>query len=420
MQLSARQAGEGRLAPSLMISSAEIVAALTSGPWHEAPMRTRVTLRAGVLLEPPWVGQLVPAVLRAFPSPPRAAELAAFLARWRPVADLPDLAALARLLDVDDGELAWFADLQSWERRAATPLRHYRWWTMPKRGGVRLVAAPKPRLKEIQRRLLRHVIAPITTHPAAHGCLPGRSVRSALQPHVASTVVVRADLESFFASIAAARVAGVLRWAGLSAEVARTVTGLCTTVVPFEVWRSVPRPADRDAHFRLGRHLATPHLPVGAPTSPALANLVAFALDRRLSGLAAAFEGRYTRYVDDLIFSGGPSFRAGRARFVGTLGEIVADEGFRLVPAKTVVLGAAGRQQLLGAVVNDHPTLPRRERDNLRALLHNCAVYGPASQARGRLDFGQHLLGRIAAVAALDPPLGIRLRDQFNAIDWTV
>jgi len=232
MQLSARQAGEGRLAPSLMISSAEIVAALTSGPWHEAPMRTRVTLRAGVLLDPPWVGQLVPAVLRDFPSPPRAAELAAFLARWRPVADLPDL---ARLLDVDDGELAWFADLQSWERRAAAPLRHYRWWTMPKRGGVRLVAAPKPRLKEIQRRLLRHVIAPITTHPAAHGCLPGRSVRSALQPHVASTVVVRADLESFFASIAAPRVAGVLRWAGLPDEVARTVTGLCTTVVPFEV-----------------------------------------------------------------------------------------------------------------------------------------------------------------------------------------
>ena len=321
---------------------------------------------------------------------------------------------------MDDGELAWFADLRSWERRCAAPLRHYRWWTMPKRGGVRLVAAPKPRLKEIQRRLLRHVIAPIATHPSGHGCIPGRSVRSALQPHVASTVVVRADLESFFASIAASRVAGVLRWAGLPDEVARTVTGLCTTVVPFEVWRSVPRPADRDAHFRLGRHLATPHLPVGAPTSPALANLVAFALDRRLNGLAAAFEGRYTRYVDDLIFSGGAGLRDGRARFARTLGEIVADEGFRLVPAKTVVLGAAGRQQLLGAVVNDHPTLPRRERDNLRALLHNCAVHGPVSQARGRANFRSHLLGRICAVAALDPPLGARLRAQFDTIDWAI
>jgi len=78
MQLSARQAGEGRLAPSLMISSTEIVAALTSGPWHEAPMRTRVTLRAGALLEPPWVGQLVSAVLRAFPAPGTRLEVLAF------------------------------------------------------------------------------------------------------------------------------------------------------------------------------------------------------------------------------------------------------------------------------------------------------------------------------------------------------
>jgi hypothetical protein len=348
-----------------------------------------------------------------------AAALGEFMRGWRPVADLPDLTALARLLDVDDGELAWFADLRFWERRVTPPLRHYRWWTLPKRDGVRLVAAPKPRLKEIQRRLLRHVVAPIAAHEATHGCRPGRSVRTALVPHVASTVVVRADLESFFASIVAARVAGVLRWAGLPADVARVVTGLCTTVVPFDVWQATPRPRDRDAHFRLGRHLATPHLPVGAPTSPALANLVAFALDRRLTGLAASFGGRYTRYVDDLIVSGGPALRAGRAGFVRALEQIVADEGFRLVPAKTVVLGNAGRQQLLGAVVNDHPTLPRRERDNLRALLHNCVVHGPASQSRGRANFDRWLLGRIAAVGALDPLLGARLRARFDRIDWS-
>jgi hypothetical protein len=399
--------------------AADIVAALLAGPWHEAPMRTRVTLQAGILLEPPWVRQLVPVVLRAFPVQPRAIELERFLRAWHPVAELPDPAALARLLDVDDGELAWFADLRSMERRAEAPLRHYRWWTLPKRDGVRLVAAPKPRLKEIQRRLLRHVIAPIAAHPAVHGCHPGRSVRTALQPHVASTVVVRADLESFFASIAATRVTGLLRWAGLRDDVAHLVTGLCTTVAPFEVWRDVPRPADRAAHFRLGRRLATPHLPVGAPTSPALANLVAFALDRRLTGLVTAFGGRYTRYVDDLVFSGGPALRDGRARFVRTLEQIVTDEGFRLVPAKTVVLGAAGRQQLLGAVVNDHPTIPRRDRDNLRALLHNCIQHGPRSQARGRDNFDRHLLGRIAAVGALDPPLGARLRAQFEWIDWS-
>jgi hypothetical protein len=244
-------------------------------------------------------------------------------------------------------------------------------------------------------------------------------VRSAVAQHAASDVVIRADLESFFAAITAARVRGVLSRAGLAADVARTVAGVCTTVVPLAVWREVPPSTDRDVHFRWGRRLATPHLPTGAPTSPALANLVAFSLDRRLAGLAASFGGRYTRYVDDLLFSGGSRLCNGRAAFVSALGQIVRDEGFRLVARKTVVLGASGRQQVLGAVVNDHPTLARRERDNLRAVLHNCSVQGPASQARGRDRFREHLLGRVSAVAGLDPVLGARLHAQFAEIDWT-
>jgi hypothetical protein len=169
----------------------------------------------------------------------------------------------------------------------------------------------------------------------------------------------------------------------------------------------------------MGQALAVPHLPQGAPTSPALANLVTFSLDRRLAGLARAFDAKYTRYVDDLTFSGGRRLRAGRAAFVGTVGEIARDEGFRLVDAKTVVLGSAGRQQVLGAVINDHPTIGRRERDALRALLHNCATLGWRSQARGRDGFAGHVLGRIAQVGGLDPALGAKLRAAYDAIDWT-
>src|SRR3954469_23890303 len=145
------------------------------------------------------------------------------------------------------------------------------------------------------------------------------------------------DLETFFASIPAARVQGLLHWtAGLPEPVARTVTGLVTTLLPAPLWRRIPAPLELEPlarHRRLGARLAVPHLPQGAPTSPALANLVCFRLDRRLDGLAAAFGATYTRYVDDLTFSGRRGLSDGR--FPAAVAAVVAEEGFRVNWAKT-------------------------------------------------------------------------------------
>jgi RNA-directed DNA polymerase len=427
-----------------------VAMALLAGPWDPPGMRRSVTSALGRDRQPRWVHRLVLQVLDIYPSPPRdspraLADVLQSLPAWLageqssrpprvthwvteptamgtmpwPVMELPHIGALARLLDVDAGELAWFADTRGLERHVGVPLRHYRWAVLPKRSGVRLVAAPKPRLKEIQRRLLRNVLAKVPLHPLAHGGVAGRSVRTALAPHTGARVVIRADLEAFFSSITAPRIYGVLRTAGYPEPVAYTITGLCTTVVPRSVWQAVTVPEDFARHRRLGQLLAVPHLPQGAPTSPALANLVSFSLDRRLAGLARAFDARYTRYVDDLTFSGGTRLRAGRSVFLDTVAEVVRDEGFRLVDAKTVVLGSAGRQQLLGAVINDHPTLSRHERDALRALLHNCVMLGWRSQSRGRERFAEHVLGRIGHVAGLDPALGRKLRALYDAIDWS-
>ncbi|TQN42425.1 RNA-directed DNA polymerase [Blastococcus colisei] len=410
-------------------------------------MVRRTAVALGRDRAPRWVGTLVGEVLDAYRDPPvdRPRELAGFvrttagwargwtvvpqprITRWQPartdvvhrpygVAALPDLTALARLLDVDAGELAWFADTHRLERTVAEPLRHYRWTT----DGDRLLAAPKSRLKEIQRRLLRYVIGPLRVHGAAHGCVPGRSVRTAVTPHTGAAQVLQMDLESFFASIAAERVHGLLRSVGgLPEPVALAVTGLVTTVVPRSTWRRVPVPDDVDRHHRLGRRLAGPHLPQGAPTSPALANLVCFRLDRRLGGLAASFGAAYTRYVDDLTFSGGRGIDQGP--FERLAGEIVVEEGFRLNRSKTRSTSSAGRQSVLGTVVNVRPTLPRTERDALRALLHNCATRGWASQVRDRdpATFRDHVLGRVAWASSIDPAFGARLRARAALIDWS-
>lgn len=413
-----------------------LATALLAGPWEYRAALARCRSALGVRQSSAWLRATVTAVLAHYPTPPadRPGELARHVLtisefakavrnrrrpprivayapvptdvmfRPWPVVLLPDHAALRRLLDLDQGELDWFADVRGLERSCPEPLRHYRWHTADKPGGgVRVLAAPKPRLKEIQRRLLRELLDPIPVHPAAHGGVRRRSVATAVGPHCARDVVVRLDLADFFPSVRAGRVWRLLRNAGLPEGVAHTVTGLVTSVAPAGLGRLDPA-------------LRTPHLPQGAPTSPALANRVAFALDRRLDGLARRFGAEYTRYADDLLLSADGRLPVGR--LIERASEIIRDEGFHLHDGKTRVMRRARRQSVLGTVVNSHPTVPRHERDALRALLHNCRVHGWRGQARGRDDFAAHVLGRIAWVQSLDPVHGRRLRAAYDAIDW--
>jgi hypothetical protein len=352
--------------------------------------------------------------------------------RW-PLPRLDHLGHLADFLDLDPEQLDWFADRRGLERRARDErLRHYRYaWVPTRSGGLRLLEAPKHRLKTLQRRLLAEIVGLVPTHDAAHGFRPGRSVASFAAPHAGRRTVVRLDLEGFFATVSAARIYGIFRTAGYPEPVAHTLTGLVTVATPVRVLASAPRPgydtalptavADADqavrasAHRRLLRRLATPHLPQGAPTSPALANLCAYRLDQRLAGLAGQLGARYTRYADDLAFSGDLPVAA----LVRLVGAIAADEGFRVNEGKTTVRGRGDRQLLGGLVVNAAPAVPRDSYDQLKAILHNAARTGPAAQNRaGHPDFRAHLLGRIAWVAQTHPARGARLRAAFERIGW--
>jgi hypothetical protein len=123
--------------------------------------------------------------------------------------------------------------------------------------------------------------------------------------------------------------------------------------------------------------------------------------------------------VDDLTFSGDPGID--RGRFERLAGDIVGEEGFRLNAAKTRSTSSGRRQSVLGTVVNVRPILPRPERDAVRALLHNCATRGWRTQVRDRdpATFRDHVLGRIAWAASIDPSFGERLRAQAERIDWS-
>ena len=165
------------------------------------------------------------------------------------------------------------------------------------------------------------------------------------------------------------------------------------------------------------RRLATPHLPQGAPTSPALASLAATHLDRRLAALAPTLCATYSRYADDLAFSGPADLPAGTLRRV--VAELVREEGFRVVPAKTSVRRRHERQLVTGVVVNASTNVERRSYDRLKAVLHDAAVNGPGHANRdGVPDFRAHLQGRVAWVAQLNPRRGRRLQAALDAIAW--
>jgi hypothetical protein len=333
---------------------------------------------------------------------------------------LPSSGALADWLGLSVGELDWFADCHHLTAQAPPgPLRHYTYqWLRNRSGQARLLEMPKQRLKAIQRRLLHAVLDRIPAHDAAHGFRPGRSVVSYAAPHAGKVIVLRFDLRQFFPSVRAAQVHALFRTAGYPFLVARLLTGLCTTVVPEQIWRQTPtgcKPMDV-----LERSVYQgPHLPQGAPTSPALANLITYRLDCRLSGLARMVAADYTRYADDLAFSGDERLERSARRFQVQVARIALEEGFEIQTRKSRFMRRGVRQQLAGVVVNVHPNIARAEYDRLKAILHNCVCRGPASQNREqRPDFRAFLVGRIAYISMLNSARGGRLWALFDRIHW--
>jgi len=336
--------------------------------------------------------------------------------------------ALAEWLHTSIEELEWFADLKRIGARSREEkLRHYNYRVLAKAGGsVRLIEAPKQRLKQMQRAILAGIVERIPVHDAAHGFVKGRSIKTFAGPHAGQRVVLRMDLKDFFPSIRSARVEALFRTAGYPERVADLLGGLSTTAAPRFVFgagrgMSADFAVDRNAMFEAWQRYAYPHLPQGAPTSPAIANLCAYRVDCRLSGLAGAAGAVYTRYADDLAFSGGEDFERCVGRFEIHAAAILREEGFEVNHRKTRVMRRGVRQYLAGLVTNAGVNVVRADYDRLKATLTNCARNGPEAENReGHADFRAHLAGRVSFVAMLNAARGEKLRRIFDQIAWAM
>ncbi len=255
------------------------------------------------------------------------------------------------------------------------PEEHYHpVWIPKRRGGYRRLDVPDPLLKQVQRNILHHVLEGFSVSPAAAAYRKNRCAADGAAVHIGKPLVLKLDIHDFFGSITFPMVLGY----GFSAayfpeEVRVLLASLCC---------------------------CRQRLPQGAPTSPALSNLVMKHFDEAMAAWCGPQNIAYTRYCDDMTFSGdlNPGAVIGRVRgFLETM-------GMELNHSKTAVCSQFSRQTVTGITVNQVCQLPREDRRKLRQEVYLCLRYGtgesrPADSVR-RLE---QILGKVSYLLQVRP-----------------
>jgi len=280
------------------------------------------------------------------------------------------------------------------QHRHRETVPHYITFAIPKRsGGERLIHAPKRRLKAVLRTLDRLLVSQLPKSDHAHGFVKGRSIASNAAPHVGKAVVLHFDIKDCFPTIHYGRVRGLLIALGYSYPIAALLAVLMT-----EAPRQPVAAEGKLYHVPTGPRVCVQ----GAPTSPGLCNAILLRLDHRLAGLARKHGFAYTRYADDLSFSGNDTAKI--AKFIKLAPTIVAAEGFAVNTEKTRIQRAGRRQAVAGVVVNKVMGLSRQERRKLRSALHrqktaaDAGSDGQQLRLHGKLAY-LYMLNRAQAVA---------------------
>jgi RNA-directed DNA polymerase len=203
----------------------------------------------------------------------------------------------------------------------------------------RWIEAPNEELKTLQRSILDKLLQNISLCGAAHGFVANRSILTHASGHRRKRWVVTLDIRSFFPS----------------------VTGEMVRVIA----KSLPIPqSDVETFVKLTTR--NNHLPQGAPTSPNLGNLVLKDLDHKLCKQVKGTGWFYSRYADDLTFSGfkNPKSMLLKAR------ALIEEAGFSVSVEKCRIRGKDQRQMVTGIVVNDKLALSKQKRNMVRAMKH--------------------------------------------------
>lgn len=293
--------------------------------------------------------------------------------------------------------------------RKNSKISHYKRFKIPKKtGGFRHISAPQPKLKAAQLWILENILNKVTVHPDAHGCVVGRSIKTNAIPHVAKDIVINQDLKNFFPSIIYPRILGVFKSLGYSDQVATIFALLCSEPRILEV--SV---LGETYYAQRGERF----LPQGSPCSPAITNILCRKLDYRLAGLATKYGFTYTRYVDDLTFSGRHEQYQQITNILKYSRRVVKEENFTLHPDKLRVMKKGVRQEVTGVVVNEKPNIEKKSLKRFRALLYQIEKDGLEGKVwTGKADLLSQIHGYANFINQIDSEKGKKYKEQVNVI----
>lgn len=227
------------------------------------------------------------------------------------------------------------------------PQKHYRIFHIPKRsGGYRTISVPYPALLECQYWIYHNILLKIPIHYCAHGFAKKKSIITNAKLHLEQKELLKIDLQDFFPSIKKARIIPILIELGYTSDISYFLASLCCL---------------------------NNSLPQGAPTSPFISNIIASQLDKRLISLAKKFKLKYSRYADDLTFSG-ENIPATLNKYIN---QIIISEKFEVNPQKTRSYKIKGKRIVTGiSVAEKELKLPREYKRQLRQEIYYCNKYG--------------------------------------------
>lgn len=247
--------------------------------------------------------------------------------------------------------------------------KHWRSFRLQKRThGYREISVPYPALIGVQRWIYSNILSRIPVSPYCHGFVRRKSILTNAKWHIGNPELLKIDLMDFFPSIHINRVIALFRQQGYNPKVSYYLASLCCLEGA---------------------------LPQGAPTSPCLSNLIARPLDYRLKTLARHKGLNYTRYADDITFSGDKIEHS----LIDTIKGIIEDEGFRINEEKTRLYKNGNRRIVTGICITDTLSIPREYKRAIRQELHYIRHYGLISHIQKkkikRTNYCESLLGRI-------------------------